>query len=174
MARPLAERFWAQVDKNGPVPAHRPELGPCWVWTGSRNELGYGRIGVKRERGDAPAWRLESAHRVSWELEHGEHPGGRLVRHECDNPPCVRPSHLVLGSDRDNALDMVERGRNFVAAGERNRRAKLTEAAIPVIRQRWDTRTTTKRELERELAAEYGVSPSLIRQVGDRKVWRHV
>src|SRR5687768_7640815 len=85
--RPLAERFWTKVDRNGPVPEHRIELGPCWVWVAGRYTWGYGRFSVSRQRS-------EPAHRIAWELTFGPIPAGLWVLHHCDNPPCVRPSHL--------------------------------------------------------------------------------
>ena len=103
-------RFWAKVDKNGPVPAHRPELGPCWEWTTGRFK-DYGIFStVNREAGRsrtiiATRWIL--GHLRGRELERAE-----LALHHCDNPPCVRPDHLYIGSHQDNMRDMVKRGRN--------------------------------------------------------------
>ncbi len=105
-------RFWAKVDKVGPTPAHVPHLGPCWVWTAYRNQLGYGVFRVER--------RTWLAHRVAFELASGEVIGGLLVLHRCDNPSCVRPAHLRTGSDADNYADMVSKGRSRRAIGERN------------------------------------------------------
>jgi len=84
-ARSIEERFWAKVDKNGPVPAHRPDLGPCWVWTGARSR-GYGilRLNYKNIR----------AHIMSFTWEYGETPEGQELDHLCRNRACVRPTHL--------------------------------------------------------------------------------
>lgn len=99
---PLDIRFWNRVDKNGPTV--RVELGPCWVWMGGTDIGGYGAIkGTKRT----------STHRVSWELHYGLIPDGLCVLHHCDNPPCVRPEHLFLGTRKDNAHDMIAKGRNY-------------------------------------------------------------
>lgn len=111
--RPNAvERFWAKVNKQGPVPAHRPELGPCWVWTGTvPKQPGYGRFntGIKL----AGRWVIVNVHRYSWELHHGPVPAGLWVLHRCDNRPCVRPDHLFLGTATDNNRDMVAKGRHW-------------------------------------------------------------
>ena len=79
------------------------EEGGCWVYNGSRTQDGYGQFttfGVH--------WR---AHRYFYTYFNGDIPKGLLVRHTCDNPPCVLPSHLLLGTDADNNRDMMERGR---------------------------------------------------------------
>lgn len=119
-------RFWRHVDKNGPVPQHRPNLGPCWVWTGSKSGRGYGRFGVTWKRG-------EYSHRYSWQLAHGQAPGPYFVCHHCDNPPCVNPEHLFLGDHAANAEDMVAKGRaknGGGLAGADNPNAKLTNDQV--------------------------------------------
>ena len=92
----LEERFWAKVDKRGP--------DKCWPWTGARNNREYGQICIGGHQG-----RLLLAHRVSWELAHGSIPKGMCVLHRCDNPLCVNPCHLFLGTHRENMEDSVRR-----------------------------------------------------------------
>src|SRR5215471_4023562 len=88
-------RFWSKVDKRGPVPAHVPELGHCWVWLAATDWRHYGVIGTTA----SGVRRSARAHRVSYQLAHGvvltPH---EYILHLCDNPPCVRPSHLKAGS----------------------------------------------------------------------------
>ena len=94
----------------------------CWLWTGSLNHGGYGCAFIGRAR--------IMAHRLSWEVSNGSVvPGGMLVLHGCDNPRCVRPSHLRTGTPADNMQDMVERGRNRAPRlhGSSNGSAKLNE-----------------------------------------------
>jgi HNH endonuclease len=97
-SRALWPRFFAKVDKSD----------DCWVWTGARWSRGYGQL-----RGDG---RRLLAHRVAWQLVNGPIPDGLQVCHRCDNPPCVRPDHLFLGSASINALDRDNKGRNGQAA----------------------------------------------------------
>ena len=106
------DRFWAKVDKNGPVPAHRPDLGPCWLWTGYRYPKGYGRASDPRV-----ASRQTYAHRLAWELTNGPIPDGMQVLHACDNPPCCNPAHLSLGSNLENVRDREAKGRGALVGG---------------------------------------------------------
>jgi hypothetical protein len=94
--RSISERFWPKVDKNGPVPAHRPDLGPCWVWTASRTPAGYGQI-ANNDRV------LVTAHRWAWEQENGPVPDGLELDHLCRNRACVRTSHLEAVTGAVNA-----------------------------------------------------------------------
>ncbi len=103
---PRGPRFWAKVNKNGPVPSHMPHLGACWTWTGIKNSKGYGLFFLGHSH-------YTAAHRMSWELIRGGKPD-HLVCHRCDNPSCVRPSHLFSGTYRDNYNDMVAKGRRRV------------------------------------------------------------
>lgn len=82
----------------------------CWEWRGDRNELGYGRITLKR-KGLFKA----RVHRVMFERYFGPIPDGMIVRHKCDNPPCSNPDHLELGTMADNTRDMMERGRHHTS-----------------------------------------------------------
>lgn len=93
----IVERFWERVGKSD----------GCWEWTGYRAPAGYGQLG-RGPRNEG----LALAHRLSWEFHYGPIPDGLLVCHRCDNPPCVRPDHLFLGTFVDNAQDMVSKGRH--------------------------------------------------------------
>lgn len=158
-------RFWAKVDRNGPIPAHRPELGPCWVWTASVRHDGYGNFQVRVLAGGVlPV----GAHRVAYAFDHG---GMLLTRamicHACDNRPCVRPDHLFAGSRLENAADAVAKGRH--CHGERRPAAKLTEAQVREIRA--IPRGTLSQS---EIARRYSISRSVIENILLGKAWRHV
>jgi len=96
----LAERFWVKVDKNGPIPACRPELGPCWIWKASTNRgkslEAYGQIRVEGK--------LVTAHRVAYELANGRIPNGLVPDHLCRVRLCVNDSHLELITQKVNCL----------------------------------------------------------------------
>lgn len=152
--RPLVERFQEKVLKN-------PNPEGCWLWTGAVNEKGYGKIG------DGPQ-RTRRAHRVSWELHIGVIPFGRMVCHTCDTPSCVNPSHLFLGTGKDNSQDMVCKGRGILPdnRGERATWHKLPESAVFDIR--------TRRLSARKFAALYGVSRSAVFRIWEGKNWKHL
>ncbi len=153
---PLAERFWAKVNKNGPLPPTQPELGNCWLWTGKiEKRFGYGQFGNT------------SSHRVAWELAFGTVPEGLQVLHKCDVPGCCRFDHLWLGDHDDNMADMVAKGRQ--ARGERSGRAKLTESQIIQIRALRKEGAKLK-----DLGRQFGVHFSIIHDIEHRVIWKHV
>jgi len=115
---PLVDRFWNKVDICG--------IDDCWNWLASKRN-GYGRIWSGEDKNLA-------AHRVSWELKHGKIPDGMKVLHVCDNPSCVNPRHLFLGTQTDNIYDMCEKGRQVAPRGENMWKSILTEDQVKEIR----------------------------------------
>lgn len=163
-ARPVAERFWEKVNKDGPTPPHKPELGPCWIWTAGINEHrnGYGMFALRKGV-------IRRAHRIAWDLTYGPIPGRLWVLHHCDNPPCVRPDHLFLGTPKQNTADMAAKGRDgFPGPGSAHYTAKLTEADVLTIREARRQGVTGA-----ELGRRYGVHRSTIYHAcSDR--WTHI
>lgn len=93
----VMDRFWAKVEKRGD--------DQCWPWTGSKNERGYGSMGH--------CGRLRKATHISYEIANrSPFPAGMVARHTCDNPSCVNPAHIIPGTLRENAMDMVDRRRH--------------------------------------------------------------
>ena len=150
MTLSIEECFWEQVDKSA---------GPdgCWIWM-------VGRYPPKpcTYYGKFYYWgRYRAAHRFAWEMTNGPIPESALVCHHCDNPPCVNPAHLFVGTDADNSRDAAQKGR---------RPCKLTTKDVRCIRERYAQGGITYGALG-EL---YGVSASSIGAIVRRHAWRHV
>lgn len=182
-AERIAERFWMKVDKSA---------GPddCWLWISGMSN-GYGRFGIRQGV-------IEYAHRMAWLLTKGPIPDGLFACHKCDNPRCVNPAHLFLGTHLDNIADRDAKGRVAKGdkAGARTKRenmprgdihwskrtpermprgsarpdAKLTEADVCAIRARYSQGGTSYRLL----GLEYRVDTYSIRAIIKRRSWRHV
>lgn len=154
---PIADRFWPKVEKSD----------GCWIWTGCRCNRGYGQIGTGGKTAHT------TAHRVSYELNKGPIPDGMHVLHSCDNPPCVRPDHLFLGTHTDNMRDMwaKQRGRCDGAGkvGSKNPRSVLTEEVVAEIR-----RMATSGAKHKAIAEIFGVTRQAISYVVRRETWKHV
>lgn len=162
------ERFWSKVDKNGPVPAHCPELGPCWLWLGSADRKGYGWFYLRREGRKQLS---KKAPRFAWECTKGPVNTGLWVLHRCDRPQCVNPEHLYLGTPARNTADMIEKGRHKPGSvrGEEAGCVVLTESDVRTIRV-----LHSEGVAQRELARRYGVSHQNIRMIVRRRTWAHV
>lgn len=160
----MVDRFWAKVNKDGPI--IRPELGPCWVWTGARYSNGYGafQIGGRHEHGGYQT----TAHRVALALHQGV-PVETIDTgcHSCDNPPCCNPAHLFDNTQAGNLEDMRQKGR-------RNRTGppggQLTEESVRQIRAEYAHGNIS----QQVLAERYGVNQRTISGVILRKTWQHV
>lgn len=159
--RTLQDRFWAKVNKRGPMSS----LGTrCWVWTGSTSDFGHGQI----RNGPRPGVLLR-AHRLSYEWAYGSVPDGLLVLHRCDNPPCVRPSHLECGDQKKNMSDCVLRGRYVHTAMHREDHplAKLDTAKVEEAR-----RLIGRGLTYRAVAIRFGVSKSTLFAAVSGKTWK--
>lgn len=140
-------KYWAKVER-----------GPgCWLWRGPTSH-GYGRV---RFQGN-----FRFAHRVAFELATGIDPHGSVVMHSCDNPLCVNPDHLTLGTQTQNIADMDAKGRRRAAKGERNGSARLTEDQVRAIRS--DGRSADV------IAEGYPVTVSGIHAIRNGRTWKHL
>lgn len=151
----VAVRFLEKVDKS--------DAEGCWLWTGSRTEDGYGVMMIDG--------RKEIASRVAYRIQRGAIPEGLNVLHSCDNPPCVRGSHLFTGTQVDNAVDMLSKGRGNKASGEVHAAAKLTAEDVRTIRA---SHVHGRRGSLANLARRFGVSTPTIYGIVTRRKWKGV
>ena len=161
------QRFWSKVDKNGPIPTHRPELGPCFVWKACLQRANYGHIhtGIANFK--------IASHRAAWILCEGAIPEGKYVCHKCDNPKCVNPAHLFIGTQKENITDMMQKGRytpREPQRGSKCKTSKLCEEDVQCILREWCGRRGQLAELGRR----YGVAYQTIGHIVNRDSWKHV
>lgn len=149
----IQQRFWNKVDKSNP--------DGCWNWTGGKNDRGYGLAWINGKS--------KACHRTVWEFKNGPIPDDLCVLHICDNPGCVNPTHLFLGTHQDNMNDKKNKGRCSSCKGTANGRAKLTEHNIPIIRMLCANGIPQK-----EVARDYGVSDVAISHIIAGKSWTHI
>jgi HNH endonuclease len=162
---PVADRFWSKVRKSD----------ACWEWTAARHPFGYGLLQIEG--------RSIGAHRVSYALHYGLVPDGIFVLHRCDNPACVRPDHLFLGTHADNMRDKTEKGRNNAPSGDRapvrlhpeivrrgdnHPQARLTWEEVRLIKTLYATGGYT----HRALSDRFGVSRTSVTHIINGKTWK--
>lgn len=138
-----AARFWSKVSVES--------ANLCWTWRANKNEKGYGKFQGER------------AHRVAFKAVNGDIPDGMFVCHKCDNPGCVNPAHLFLGSAGDNNKDARDKGRSKYVSGEHHPNCKLTDEQVGEIRASKATGVS--------LSRKYGVAQSTISEIRSYR-WR--
>ena len=145
------EHFWSSVEKSD----------GCWLWTGCRDKKGYGRIMLDGHS--------ERAYRHAWRLTHGAIPDGLFVLHKCDNPPCVRPDHLYVGTKGDNLRDRISRFPETCPKGATHGQAKLSQLEVNAIR-----RLSHRGHSANVLAGKFHVVPETIRDIRSGRTWKSV
>jgi len=144
------KRFWDKVDKSG----------YCWEWLAYKDKEGYGQFQIGHKS--------FKAHRISYLLSIGPITEDMFICHHCDNPGCVRPSHLFMGTQTDNMRDAIVKGRVNVL-GINNGRSKLTERDI------YEIRRICSFGIEQKLVSKmWLISPSHVCRIVNRKKWNHI
>jgi hypothetical protein len=147
-------RFWAYVEIRG--------KDDCWEWQKFINKGGYGQFRVGSVKDGTR--RNDMTHRISYRLSRGDIPPGLLVCHTCDNPKCVNPNHLFLGTYADNRKDCISKGRHHF--GESHGNSVLSESDIIKIRS--DHRS------QRAIARDFGINQTTVHSIKNFLTWRHV
>lgn len=142
------DKFWEKVNKSN----------DCWIWLGHIDKDGYGKF-----------WNY-LAHRFAWIDSFGEIPKGKYVCHKCDNPSCVNPSHLFLGTQFDNMKDMITKGRINSRVGELNPKSKLTEKDVRFIHEAYKFNGYNRTDL----AKRFGVTKTCISYALAGKSWHNI
>ena len=150
-AKNTPDKFWSMCEKRE---------NSCWEWSKCLHKDGYGQLNYHRKY-----W---LAHRLAWALTNGEIPPGMCVCHKCDNPKCINPDHLFLGSHADNMNDMKKKGRRKgINAGEANGRAKITQRIADEMRRKYKEGGHT----QMQLSAMYGLSQPTVSLILLNKAW---
>ena len=147
------------ISASEPIQVEKKTPSGCLEIVGHQDEDGYGHFQREGKR-----W---SSHRLAWVQAYGPIPDQLFVLHSCDNPPCVNPAHLFLGTAADNHHDAMKKGRN--TRGEAIGVSRLTEIEVVEIRRR-----TARGQPQASVAEDYGVSQSTISDIVTGKIWRHV
>ena len=174
----ITARFWAKVNKDGPIMLSAPDGGPCWLWTASLRHKGYGAFAYTVNGRTVH----DRAHRFSFLLHGGLLDDGLFVLHRCDNPRCVNPDHLFAGTNDDNIRDMMAKGRHVPGGtyvskrdakyerGEAHHAARLNCDIVRSIRLDHASGNYSYSQLARK----HGLSLGHTHRIVTRKAWSHV
>ena len=148
-------RFWEKVDIKGD--------DECWEWKGSVNTNGYGMLGIGQSR--------IVASRMSWVIHHGYLDNRMLVCHFCDNPKCVNPEHLFLGTNSDNIKDMYDKGRREANRGQKCPTSILKDKDVIYMRENYYPRTKETRD---KFARMFGITEGSVQNILYRVSWKWI
>lgn len=154
-AEDLRQRLLSKVDTT--------DSNSCWNWTGSKNHKGYGRVSYRLNGKEVKL----AAHRLSYALKHNTDPANLLVCHSCDNPGCINPDHLFLGTVKDNNRDAFNKKRNKTI-GERNK--KLTTEQVVEIKRLLKDSTIS----DYNLSKQFNINPGTIFNIKNGLTWKDV
>ena len=157
MKKSIIDRFWKKVIISD----------GCWEWTGYKTKKGYGNINTGNGK-------MIRVHRFSWEIHNGlEIPDGLVVCHHCDNPSCVNPHHLFVGTQQENVADMISKGRNYILEKHTFMKSKISKEDVIKIRTEYSE--GFKNGLTYlSLAKQYGIGETQVYRIVKRKSWEWV
>ena len=150
------KNFWKRVEKTN----------TCWLWRGGISSRGYGNFAFRRNGKIIN----NRTHRFSFILQNGKIPKNKIICHKCDNPICVNPNHLFLGTISDNVQDAIKKGLWNPARGEQNAASKLTTKIVKKIRNLYSTGRYTQKELAKRFHLSRGGAYPIIRNIH----WKHI
>jgi len=153
--------FWERVSRQSVI-----DSNGCYLFTGAKDQCGYGRIADNR---NGKGNKLIRLHRAVWEREHGEIPEGMVICHTCDVRNCINPAHLFMDTQAGNIRDMDRKNRRKVIIGEKRSTAKLTDVKVLAIKSMLLNGATCA-----HIARLYDVSEGLIRHIKKERIWAHV
>ena len=159
------EDYKRKVESRILAKSHVNPITGCRIWEGSKDANGYGAIHLYDQ--------YLAIHRVAYEIWVSPIPEGKILMHKCDNPSCIEPQHLKIGTTKDNNKDRSLKGRTNRSYGEDNPYSKLTEEAVYEIKTLFKQGITSK-ESRKKLAEKYRVTPECIYAVQMERTWKHI
>jgi len=161
------DRFWSYVNVAG--------ANDCWTWTAAKTKTGYGYFNIRLN----DQYQQIGAHKVSLIIQNISIPKGMVVMHTCDNPSCVNPNHLQLGTYKDNSRDMIEKKRNTHLRGEKHIHAVITDDIARKIKSEVIILTDipgrkTKKTNFSQVAKKYNVRRHIVESIAYNLAWKHI
>jgi hypothetical protein len=149
------DRFWKYIEKKD----------GCWIWRGGLNSMGYGQFHIGNGK-------MALCHRLSWVVHRGPIDGDLCILHKCDNPKCVNPDHLFIGTMKDNMQDKANKKRNLKNIGEYSCQHKLTDCEATEIRKLY--KRATRNFNIQSLAKKYNIGQTTVWEILNGRAWKHL